>query len=125
MSIAEFKELCKRTLGECASEEVFLVALILLVGVGGFGIGRLSLIGENKAPVTITQSAAIAGAAETSVSDTAHADGGFVASKSGTKYHLPWCAGASTIKEENKIWFASKEAAEAAGYAPAGNCKGL
>lgn len=48
-----------------------------------------------------------------------------VASKSGTKYHLLTCPGAKQIKPENKITFASPEAAEAAGYTKAANCKGL
>jgi hypothetical protein len=29
------------------------------------------------------------------------------------------------MKEENKIWFASKEEAKKKGYHPAGNCPGL
>jgi methylphosphotriester-DNA--protein-cysteine methyltransferase len=52
-------------------------------------------------------------------------EGGYVASKNGTKYHLPWCGSAKQIKEENKVWFATKEEAEAAGYTPAANCKGI
>lgn len=51
--------------------------------------------------------------------------GGYVASKSGAVYHLPWCSGAKRIKEENRIYFASKEEAERAGYRPAANCKGI
>lgn len=49
----------------------------------------------------------------------------YVASKNGARYHYPWCSGAQNIKEENKLWFATKEAAEAAGYTPAQNCDGL
>ncbi len=49
----------------------------------------------------------------------------YVASKSGTKYHLDTCPGAKQIKAENKITFASREEAEAAGFAPAANCPGL
>lgn len=49
----------------------------------------------------------------------------YVASKNGTKYHLPSCAGAKQIQEENKIIFNSKAEAEAAGYTPASNCKGI
>jgi hypothetical protein len=57
---------------------------------------------------------------------TATAETGvYVASKKGTKYHLPTCSGAKTMSEENKIWFTTKEEAEAAGYMPAANCKGL
>jgi len=51
--------------------------------------------------------------------------GEYLASKTGTKYYLPWCGSAKRIKEENKVWFSSKAEAEAAGYEPAKNCKGL
>jgi hypothetical protein len=49
----------------------------------------------------------------------------YMASKNGTKYYLPTCGTAKRIKEENRIWFATKEEAEAAGYGPAANCPGL
>ncbi len=49
----------------------------------------------------------------------------YVASKTGTKYHLPTCIGARSIKEENKVWFTTRMDAEQAGYTPAGNCKGM
>ena len=52
-------------------------------------------------------------------------EGKYVASKSGSKYHLPSCSGAKRIKEENKVWFDTKEQAAAAGYGPASNCPGL
>ena len=48
-----------------------------------------------------------------------------VAAKNGTKYHYPWCSGATRMKEENKIYFESVEKAREAGYEPAANCKGL
>lgn len=53
------------------------------------------------------------------------ATGTYVASKTGSKYYLPSCAGAKRIKDENKVWFATKTAAETAGYSTASNCKGL
>jgi len=49
----------------------------------------------------------------------------FVASKKGKVYHFPWCPGAKAIKEDNKIYFSSREEAEKAGYRPAKNCPGL
>ena len=49
----------------------------------------------------------------------------YVASKNGTKYYLPTCGTAKRIKEENRVWFASKEEAEATGYQAAQNCPGL
>lgn len=38
------------------------------------------------------------------------------------KYHHPWCAGATQIKEANRLWFDSATAAQQAGYTLAGNC---
>lgn len=51
------------------------------------------------------------------------AGGRVVASKNGTKYHHPWCAGASQIKEENKIWYESELEAQQAGLTKAKNCQ--
>ena len=48
-----------------------------------------------------------------------------VASKNGTKYYPPDCAGADRISDANKVWFISGAAAMKAGYEPAANCKGL
>lgn len=50
---------------------------------------------------------------------------GFVASKSGTKYYLPTCSGVARIKEANRVWYATKEEAEAVGLTPSSACPGL
>ena len=110
-------------------EDIFIIAVIILVGFGGFGLGRLSKLYEEKIPVVIenavTSGSTFAGGEETIQELDAQGAKNFVASVSGAKYHLPWCPGANTIKEENKIWFESEDEARAAGYSPAGNCKGL
>ena len=123
-------------------EDVLVAAIIITVAVGSFGLGRLSIVWAPQKPVEviapdgsaaiearvvqpasasadkgINQAAAISGAAVSG--------GSFVASKSGSAYHLLNCPGAKQIKEENKIYFQSREAAERAGYHPAGNCPGL
>jgi len=48
--------------------------------------------------------------------------GEIVASKNGTKYYFPWCAGVNRIKEENKIYFSTEEQARGEGYDLAANC---
>lgn len=107
----------------------FVVVLIVLVGFASFGLGRLSVRDEQAEPISIeyfserTQTASAVSSDDTA-SDTG-VSGEVVASKTGSKYHYPWCGGASQIKEENKIWFASIEEARKAGYTPAANCKGL
>lgn len=42
----------------------------------------------------------------------------FVGSKNSDLYHHKDCPSGKRIKEENQIWWATREAAEAAGYAP-------
>ena len=114
------------------SREVLLVALILLVGLGAFGLGRLSKIEEKKQPIIIknavnsisNQSSAVFDSDKTNTREEA-LTGALVGSRNGSKYHFPWCSGAQRISEENKIRFSSKEEAEKAGYTPAANCKGL
>lgn len=48
-----------------------------------------------------------------------------VVSKTSTsrKYHHSWCAGAKQIKEANRVWFPTEQAAIDAGYSLAGNCQ--
>ncbi|MCX6813647.1 MAG: hypothetical protein NT078_00220 [Candidatus Azambacteria bacterium] len=48
--------------------------------------------------------------------------GNFLASINGKAYYPKDCAAANRINEENKIWFDTKEEAEAQGYKPAQNC---
>jgi len=47
----------------------------------------------------------------------------FVGSIESDKYHYPSCRFVSKIKSENRICFASKDAAKAFGYVPCGSCK--
>ena len=71
------------------------------------------------------QNTAAAAVGAASAPASASQSGEVVASKNGTKYHYPWCAGAKQISDKNKITFNSIEEARAAGYTPATNCKGL
>ena len=128
MNIAEFIEKCK-------SREAYTAALIILVAFASFGLGRLSKLEETREPIKIEypQSAAatrLGGGQDAAVAATlplaeTKTGGQLVASKSGTKYHFPWCSGAARISETNKVWFNSVEEARKAGYTPASNCKGL
>ncbi|MFA6158073.1 MAG: hypothetical protein WC763_00390 [Candidatus Paceibacterota bacterium] len=119
--------------------DVWACSCIVLAGAGGYMAGRIDPLRPPAVPVRIemgqgiqfraTSSAASVKSASKDpvpVTSTSSAKTGkYVASKTGTKYHLPTCAGARTISNDNKIWFTTKEEAEKAGYAPAGNCKGI
>lgn len=120
-------------------DDLFLGLTIILIAFGAFGLGRLSKIEGSKTPIRTEN--AIETTADTfapqtteaapqiSVPQTANAiratEGQLVGSKIGKKYHYPWCSGASRIAEANRIYFSSKSDAEARGYTPASNCKGL
>lgn len=116
-------------------KDFFLAALVFLMSVASFGLGRLSAIWPTKEPIMIEEpkdkgqkpndtTAAIALPSSFGLSPST-TQGNFVASKNGSSYHHPDCPGAKQIKEENKIWFQTADAARAAGYKPAGNCPGL
>lgn len=115
-------------------DEIILVVAIILVALGGFGLGRLSALHEEKFPIqiqsplqTLESQNQQAGFLVPNIENR----GGekkeklFVGSKNGSVYHYPWCPGAQRIKEENKIWFSSREEAQKAGFRPAANCEGL
>lgn len=130
-------------------EGALTATVVVLASAGSFGLGmlferetgqgsdkiRIEGVSAEEESATLpaaTLSAAVVAAPTVSaasapaVSAPAVEGGGqYVASKSGKSYHLPWCAGAKQIKESNKIYFASKAEAEAAGYSPAKNCKGI
>ena len=130
MNIQELQQKIKYYMGEYITDEIYIVAVIVLVGLSAFGLGRLSFIEEQKIPVSIeyakTAPANVLNSTRDFENQTEIAAGGLlVASKNGSKYHFPWCSGAQRMKEENKIWFESKEEAQSAGYEPAKNCKGL
>ena|SRR3989338_5873160 len=119
-------------------KRVFVPIVVVLVAIFAFGLGRLSKIEDNKSSLIIEQTGdtSIAGLRNEPNNIVPSTESGgevkglvttgkYVASKSGTKYHYPWCPGASQIKEANKIYFNTPDAAIAAGYGPAANCPGL
>lgn len=130
--LSEIKNLCKRTKEwlKINEKELFLATIVVLVATISFGLGRLSKIREEKTPIIIEN---VATSTEITVKTpnsqratlTVGEDKIFVASKNGKKYYYAWCDAAKTIKEQNRVWFATKEEAEKAGYESAANCKGL
>ena len=101
--------------------DLFLIAVIILVAITGFALGRISAIKEEKFPIQISAKEAKPPSGVLASKPAVE----LVGTKNGTVYHLLACPGAKSIKEENKIYFSSKEEAQKAGYRPAANCPGL
>ncbi len=109
-------------------KELIIAIIIIFVGTASFGLGFLAGRDNNKIPVEISYEDG-ATTTETSLNNAQNSSqvvGSskmFVASQNGTKYYLTTCSGVKNIKEENKIFFNTKEEAEKAGFLPASNCK--
>jgi hypothetical protein len=135
MTIADEKGEGKKGVGRIPPDVLIVLTLILSATLA-FGLGVLAgkdmAKAEGKDGFWIEQipkepEAANGGPAAVIKAVPAMEEGPkvYMASKSGTKYYLPTCGTAKRIKEENRVWFATKEEAEAAGYGPAANCPGL
>lgn len=138
-------QILKEILKKSKSREALFILLILLFGTLSFGLGKISKIEDQKSSVALLANkdlieditvekitldgkklvASPISATKKDVSDQNKNSGVVIASKTGKKYHFPWCTGAKSIKEDNKIWFNSIDDARKAGYTPAQNCKGL
>jgi hypothetical protein len=117
---------------EVMERNTFVTALLVLVAIISFGLGRLSGLETARKNIEIEfpkgqEASAFLGAFATTTPKPAivKTTGTYVASKNGTKYYLPTCASSKRISEQNKIWFDTKSEAENAGYSPAANCKGI
>lgn len=132
-------------------DNLFLVAVIVMVGLIGFGLGRLSTryqpaglkiqstlintVDLNKivtsppeksvAEKTTAPSAASREGASLDAVDIAAVERKIIGNKNSKIYHYENCPGALKMKEGNKMFFASIIEAQNAGYKPAGNCPGL
>jgi hypothetical protein len=119
---------------------VYVSFVIFLVGFGSFELGRLSVSKALKTPITIEEggvawndreapagrsASGITQAEATSSPEGFEKTGMYVGSKSSRIFHLPTCPGAKRLKDENKIWFTTKEEALKNGYTAAANCKGI
>ncbi len=93
--------------------------IVMLVGLGSFGLGRLSVVETPQGPVTLLE------ASSSPETPQIPLGGQLVAARTGTVYYYPWCAGAAKITPEKQVWFPTEAAAQKAGFRAAKNCKGL
>ncbi len=108
-------------------KDVFVLVALCLIGLGGFILEKIiSTETSRKGELRIVQNSnGGSGGVGNATATNETIRGMYVASKTGAAYYLPWCGSVKRIKEENKIWFSSREEAEATGYKPAANCKGI
>lgn len=136
-------------------KDIFVFLAILLIVAGVFMVGRISVgeterknglkivapsnLSANAEQVLLEANSSSTGQKIGSFGSTSQRSytsqnqimnvqvksGMYVGTKNGRVYHLPSCGGAKKIKLENQVWFIDKRDAEAKGYKPAANCKGI
>ncbi len=139
MSIQVYSEKIKAFLAGDTAKDLYIVAIILTVAFGSFGLGRLS---KNENPVIVADPVNIlsnqAAAVQAIVPEITAPQvltetktpgnpttGSFVASKRGKKYYSLGCSGVKNLLESNKIYFTTKAEAEQAGYTKSASCPDL
>lgn len=102
--------------------KVFLPLTVLLVGLLGYGLGRLENSYKRPAmEIKYDPSAVESALPKEGNQPSATTATGVYASSKGTKYYYSGCK--STIAAANKITFADSATAEAAGYTLASGCR--
>lgn len=110
---------------------ILFLFIIIGVGVGSFGLGRASssvlLKQEDTGDIVIVDKTSKYPSTVEKEGNLDQQDSPlekrYVSSKNGKMYYSIGCSGANRIKEENKIWFSTKEDAEKSGYALSTACK--
>ena len=122
MNITETREKCK-SLAARVPRDVLTICILVLASSFSFGFGCLAGLDAGRGSEVSSE---VLPLADSPIRPASLGQAGqVVASKSGTKYYLPECAGVERIAEANKVWFTSPAAAIAVGYAPAANCEGI
>jgi DNA/RNA endonuclease YhcR with UshA esterase domain len=116
-------------------KDIMTIAIVILVGISSFFLGRLSnQTSTNGLKIEYTgQEASAIGANKTnfdqisinpSVSEKTNNNsrGSYFASKKGKKYYSAGCPAGKIIKQENRIYFYSTTEAENAGYTLSSSC---
>jgi hypothetical protein len=119
------------------SEIVLLIISAILIGGIAYFIGKIQTLESQPNTIQVVYPDAIAikkdtintsnqaAASINSTIETKLQTGKIIASKNGKRYYYESCSGVNRIKPENRIYFDTKEQAEAKGLTIASGCKAL
>jgi hypothetical protein len=120
-------------------KDILTVLIVILVGLGSFELGRLSkenassgvkieypspnqsMVGSANAISAVADAGILQSRSPTSGESSSGKI--FFASSRGSKYYSISCSAGKTIKQENRVYFATGEEAERAGYALSSACQ--
>lgn len=113
-------------------KDILTVIIVILVGLGSFELGRLSkengtsgvkIEYQNQNSAQEANALSSANFSKKSSATENFAGKIFFASNRGSKYYSVGCSAGKTIKQENRIYFTTKEEAEKAGYELSSSCR--
>jgi hypothetical protein len=145
----KIKQIIKYSLESNTGKDILTILIVILVGLGSFGLGRLSndnadagikieypekITDIQTATDTTKNTVSTTNLSQTSAnsdvkdignnsSSTSSLGKAFFASKTGQKYYSIGCSGGKTIKQENRIYFSTEVEAQTAGYEKSSSCK--
>jgi hypothetical protein len=105
-------------IGKRYGRDGLLLLTIILVGVGGYYIGKNEAPQEGGGMVVRAERVDTLASAGEGLKDMT-----VVASSRGSKYYFAACAGAKSISPKNRVTFTSPEEAERRGYTQAAGCE--
>lgn len=115
-------------------KDILTVLIVIFVGTGSFFLGRLSKVENGELKVeypsiqaNLSQIGTNTGQNTTNTTvqtaTTTKQNGNYFASSRGKKYYTISCSAGKTIKQENRIYFATSAEAEKAGYTLSSSCQ--
>lgn len=112
-------------------KNILIILVIILVGLGSFELGRMSVNSSQNSPTIelSSQEANVIKSTQNEVLEQKYefkgvdlADRAYFASSRGTKYYPFGCSAGKSIKEANRVYFATEEEATKAGYSKSSSC---
>lgn len=116
-------------------KDIIIVIIIILVGLISFELGRLSKENDqsgvkieypsqnNNNDTTQPENQAQVSVKNPERNLASIANKKFFASSKGSKYYSIGCSTGKSIKQENRIWYSTREEAEKAGYELSSSCR--
>ena len=120
MSLPELNEKIKSLAAFLTRKDIYAALIIVFVGLSSFFLGAMWQRDRNRPDISIQS---VNGASPSTSSGQGTSTSPYIGSYTSKIYRLATCPGVNVINPDNKVYFATKESAEAAGYVAAKNCK--
>lgn len=128
----KIKRIITNSIQSDKGKDVMIIIIVILAGLSSFELGRLSKENmtsgikieypdQNKGQEANVLSSVISPEKISTITNSTGKT--FFASNRGSKYYSIGCSAGKTIRQENRVYFTTKEEAETAGYKLSSSCR--